>query len=91
MKTNKSIVECFGIALQVILSIIVIVIMILFSKDDPWLPIMGLLIIYLIWEKKLIDSKSKKENKKIDKYFLWAIILVVIELIVLCIYRHFIK
>nr|DAD83570.1 MAG TPA: hypothetical protein [Siphoviridae sp. ctxc31] len=29
--------------------------------------------------------------KKIDKYFLWAIILVVIELIVLCIYRHFIK
>lgn len=64
MKTNKSIVECFGIALQVILSIIVIVIMILFSKDDPWLPIMGLLNIYLIWEKKLIDSKSKKENEK---------------------------
>lgn len=60
MKTNKSIVECFGIALQVILSII----MILFSKDDPWLPIMGLLIIYLIWERKLIDSKSKKENEK---------------------------
>lgn len=64
MKTNKSIVECFGIALQVILSIIVIVIMILFGKDDPSLSIMGLLIIYLIWEKKLIDSKSKKENEK---------------------------
>ena len=64
MKTNKSIVEYFGIALQVVLSIIVIVIMVLFSKDDPWLPIMGLLIIYLIWEKKLIDSKSKKENEK---------------------------
>lgn len=64
MKTNKSIVECFGIALQAILSIIVIVIMILFGKDDPSLPIMGLLIIYLIWEKKLIDSKSKKENEK---------------------------
>lgn len=64
MKTNKSIVECFGIALQAILSIIVIVIMILFGKDDPPLPIMGLLIIYLIWEKKLIDSKSKKENEK---------------------------
>lgn len=64
MKTNKSIVEYFGIALQAILSIIVIVIMVLFSKNDPWLPIMGLLIIYLIWEKKLIDSKSKKENEK---------------------------
>lgn len=64
MKTNKSIVEYFGIALQVVLSIIVIVIMILFSKDDPWLLIMDLLIIYLIWEKKLIDSKSKKENEK---------------------------
>ena len=64
MKTNKSIVEYFGIALQVVLSIIVIVIMVLFSNDDPWLPIMGLLIIYLIWEKKLIDSKSKKENEK---------------------------
>ena len=64
MKTNKSIVEYFGIALQVVLSIIVIVIMVLFSKDDPWLPIMGLLIIDLIWEKKLIDSKSKKENEK---------------------------
>lgn len=64
MKTNKSIVEYFGIALQVVLSIIVIVIMVLFSKDDPWLLIMGLLIIYLIWEKKLIDSKSKKENEK---------------------------
>lgn len=64
MKTNKSIVEYFGIALQVVLSIIVIVIMVLFSKDDPWLHIMGLLIIYLIWEKKLIDSKSKKENEK---------------------------
>lgn len=41
MKTNKSIVEYFGIALQTILSIIVIVIMILFSKDDPWLPYNG--------------------------------------------------
>lgn len=39
--------------------------------------------------KQVIDREM--ELIDIEKYFLWAIILVVIELIVLCIYRHFIK